>query len=267
MTDYGIGEQLTRARLSRNITIEEAEQGTRISGRFLQALEQERFEKIPAPVFAKGFLRSYAQFLGLNPQALLALYPQTGNIKAARSEIIGEKKTIKNSLTKLRKAGASEIIGGNEQIGPLAKLRSGGAGVIFRRKIGKGNLIRNLSGRVFLTILLIIIVGSGIFVAIREYTHPGPDNYQTNVSSATNSPTPITAVSTTDEIEKGIIPNVVGQDTTTAQEAIKAAGFVAKNLKDHNLDYPEGVVFDQSPPPGIELAPGRTITIMTSMGP
>ena len=70
MTKYGIGEQLTRARLSRNLTIEEAEQGTRISGRFLQALEQERFEKIPAPVFAKGFLRSYAQFLGLDPQAL-----------------------------------------------------------------------------------------------------------------------------------------------------------------------------------------------------
>ena len=52
MTKYGIGEQLTRARLSRNLTIEEAEQGTRISGRFLQALEQERFDKIPAPVFA-----------------------------------------------------------------------------------------------------------------------------------------------------------------------------------------------------------------------
>ena len=92
MTKYGIGEQLTRARLSRNLTIEEAEQGTRISGRFLQALEQERFEKIPAPVFAKGFLRSYAQFLGLNPQALLALYPKETDAQPARSEIIGEKK-------------------------------------------------------------------------------------------------------------------------------------------------------------------------------
>ncbi len=60
---------------------------------------------------------------------------------------------------------------------------------------------------------------------------------------------------------------MVGQDTTKAQEAIKAAGLVTKNLQDHNVDYPKGVVFDQSPPPGIELAPGRTITIMTSMGP
>ena len=137
MTEYGIGEQLTRARLSRNLTIEEAEEGTRISGRFLQALEQERFEKIPAPVFAKGFLRSYAQFLGLNPQALLALYPQETNIKPARSGIIGEKKSIQNSLTKLRKSGSSAIIGGNEQIGPLSKLKNGGAGVIFRRQIGR----------------------------------------------------------------------------------------------------------------------------------
>ena len=267
MTDYGIGEQLTRARHSRNLTIEEVEQGTRISGRFLQALEQERFEKIPAPVFAKGFLRSYAQFLGLNPQALLALYPQTENIKSARSKIIGEQKAIQDSLTKLRNAGATKIIGGNEQIGPMAKLRSGGAGVILRRKIEKGHLLRNVSGRVLLTILLIVIVGSGIFVALRENTQAGPDNYQTSVSSVANSPTPTTEVSTTVEIKKGIIPNVVGQDITTAKEAIEAAGFVAKNLQDHNLDYPEGIVFDQSPPPGIELPPGRTITIMTSIGP
>jgi len=267
MTKYGIGEQLTRARLSRNLTIEEAEQGTRISGRFLQALEQEKFEKIPAPVFAKGFLRSYAQFLGLNPQALLALYPQETDTKPARSEIIGEKKLIRNSLTKLRNAGGSEIIGGNKQVGPLNKLRNGGAGVIFRRKMGRGNLLRKLSGRVLLTILLLIIVGSGIFVAIRENTQSGPENYQANISSIENSPTPITEVSANVEIKKGIIPNVVGQDTTAAQEVIKAAGFVTKNLQDHNVDYPKGVVFDQSPPPGIELAPGRTITIMTSMGP
>ena len=170
-------------------------------------------------------------------------------------------------MKKLRNAGASEIIGGNEQIGPLNKLRSGGAGVIFRRQMGKGNVLRKLSGRALLTILLLIIVGSGIFVVVRENTQSGPENYQANISTIENSPTPITEASATVKINKGIIPNVVGQDTEAAKEAITAAGFVTKNLQDHNVDYPKGVVFDQSPPPGIELAPGRTITIMTSMGP
>ena len=104
-------------------------------------------------------------------------------------------------------------------------------------------------------------------MVVRENTQSGPENYQANISTIENSPTPITEVSATVKINKGIIPNVVGQDTEAAKEAITAAGFVTKNLQDHNGDYPKGVVFDQSPPPGIELAPGRTITIMTSTGP
>jgi cytoskeleton protein RodZ len=71
-----IGYRLVRAREARGLTLEDAERDTRISRRYLEALEDEQFERIPAPVYARGFLRSYAQYLGMDPQELLALFPR-----------------------------------------------------------------------------------------------------------------------------------------------------------------------------------------------
>lgn len=71
-----IGSRLVRAREARGLTLEDAERDTRISRRYLEALESEQFEVIPAPVYARGFLRSYSQYLGMDPQELLTLFPR-----------------------------------------------------------------------------------------------------------------------------------------------------------------------------------------------
>src|SRR5690606_12019062 len=71
-----LGSLLTRAREARGLTLEDAERDTRISRRYLHALENEQFEVIPAPVYARGFLRSYSQYLGLDPQEMLMLFPR-----------------------------------------------------------------------------------------------------------------------------------------------------------------------------------------------
>ncbi len=70
-----LGETLQRARLARGVTLEEAERTTRISRRYLEALENENFGLLPAPVYARGFLRTYARYLGLEPSDLLPLFP------------------------------------------------------------------------------------------------------------------------------------------------------------------------------------------------
>lgn len=70
-----LGSRLIRAREARGLTLEDAERDTRISRRYLEALESERFEVIPAPVYARGFLRSYSQYLGEDPQELIHLFP------------------------------------------------------------------------------------------------------------------------------------------------------------------------------------------------
>lgn len=71
-----LGEWLSRAREARGLTLHDAERDTRISRRYLQALESGELDVIPAPVYARGFLRSYSQYLGLDPQEAMARYPR-----------------------------------------------------------------------------------------------------------------------------------------------------------------------------------------------
>jgi hypothetical protein len=68
MTD--IGSQLRAAREAQGLTLEQAFKGTRIKGSFLEAIEANQFDALPGPVQARGFVRSYGNFLGLDGEHL-----------------------------------------------------------------------------------------------------------------------------------------------------------------------------------------------------
>ena len=68
------GERLKRERELREVTPEEIASATRIAPRFLDALENEVWEKLPGGVFNRGFVRSIARYLGLDEEAFLAEY-------------------------------------------------------------------------------------------------------------------------------------------------------------------------------------------------
>lgn len=70
----GIGDALRGAREDQGRTLEEAARATRVRVDFLEALEAERFEAIGGDVYAKGFLRTYARWLNLDPEPLLETY-------------------------------------------------------------------------------------------------------------------------------------------------------------------------------------------------
>ena len=72
MSGLVIGEALIRAREAHGRSLDGAERDTGITRRYLQALEDERFDLIPAPVYRRGFLRSYCRYLGIDPAPLLA---------------------------------------------------------------------------------------------------------------------------------------------------------------------------------------------------
>ncbi len=66
------GEWLRRERERRGITLEEIAEATKIGKRYLEAFERERVDVIPrAPIFARGFLRQYAEYVGLDPEEVL----------------------------------------------------------------------------------------------------------------------------------------------------------------------------------------------------
>jgi cytoskeletal protein RodZ len=66
-----IGQKLKQAREAKRITLEKAFEGTRIRIPYLQALEADDLSAMPSPVQARGYLRNYAEFLGLNFDQLL----------------------------------------------------------------------------------------------------------------------------------------------------------------------------------------------------
>jgi cytoskeleton protein RodZ len=69
-----IGEKLRSAREAQGRTIQEASAATRVKSSYLEALEAERFGELGGNVYAKGFIRSYAGYLGLDPAPLLEEY-------------------------------------------------------------------------------------------------------------------------------------------------------------------------------------------------
>jgi len=68
------GERLKRERELREVKLEEVASATRIAPRFLEALENEQWEKLPGGVFGRGFVRSIARYLGLSEEDLLSEY-------------------------------------------------------------------------------------------------------------------------------------------------------------------------------------------------
>ncbi|MFC1631841.1 helix-turn-helix domain-containing protein [Candidatus Omnitrophota bacterium] len=69
-----IGEKLRQARLEQNLTLEEVYRQTKVHPQVLEALEQDRAHNFLSFVYIKGFLRKYAQFLGLDVDQLLKQY-------------------------------------------------------------------------------------------------------------------------------------------------------------------------------------------------
>jgi len=74
MARGNFGELLKREREMREVSMEELTKATRISTRFLLALENEEWEKLPGGVFGRGFVRTIARYLGLDEESLLGEY-------------------------------------------------------------------------------------------------------------------------------------------------------------------------------------------------
>ena len=85
MGDFG--QSLKEAREQKGVSLEEVEEVTRIRQKFLQALEEGNYGALPAETYVKGFLRTYAMYLELDPEEVMALYEGRENEgKAALSQ-------------------------------------------------------------------------------------------------------------------------------------------------------------------------------------
>ena len=71
---FEIGNSLREARLRQGLDLTDVERATKIRPKYLRALEDEQFEVLPAQTYVKGFLSTYAEFLGLDGQLYVDEY-------------------------------------------------------------------------------------------------------------------------------------------------------------------------------------------------
>ncbi len=81
MASFGIGAKLRQERVGRGLTIDDVARVTRISPRYLEAIEADHFDKLPGLVFVRNFVRQFAMSLNLDPEPLMAELPRLDEAK------------------------------------------------------------------------------------------------------------------------------------------------------------------------------------------
>jgi cytoskeletal protein RodZ len=106
-----LGELLRKAREAKGLSLAQVEEATKIRSAYLQALEEENYERLPPPTYVKGFLKNYARYLELDPPQVLALYagPATTELAAPVPVMLNEP-LLPLGLRKLRLLGVALLI-------------------------------------------------------------------------------------------------------------------------------------------------------------
>src|SRR5215203_319960 len=82
-----LGEKLRQAREERGISISEVAEQTRISPMYLESIENDNYKPLPGGIFNKGFVRSYAKYVGIDENEALQDYAQ---LIAANEQFVEE---------------------------------------------------------------------------------------------------------------------------------------------------------------------------------
>ncbi len=77
-----LGEKLRKLRNDSRTSLQEVSKATRIQAKYLESLENGEYGKLPADVYVRGFLRSYARYLNIDEQVFIRLYERERNIQA-----------------------------------------------------------------------------------------------------------------------------------------------------------------------------------------
>lgn len=105
-----VGELLKREREAQEKTIEEVAKVTKMSGQTLAALEDDRFSALPAPVYVKGHLRTYARYLGLDEDEIVQKYMRFTQQQEQDSDELDEWDAVELELAEQKKTAGRRWI-------------------------------------------------------------------------------------------------------------------------------------------------------------
>jgi cytoskeletal protein RodZ len=252
-----LGRVLFQARVGRGLTIEDAERDTRISKRYLEALEREDFSAFPAPFYARAFLRTYAQYLGLEAAQLLAALPH-----ARLEPEVSPLPEISRPTT----SGFSI----NWVVAGIVVLFLLAAGLLLYRSGSQGEGGGLIPGR-----LTAVPTAEGALAGAVEVP-PAPVEPTVEGPPAESSPeeVPTAEAAPPEEVQgrpieptgPGLVPDFQGATLDAALAVLRDKGMRYVVIEVENKDVPQGLIFDQSPTPGSEVGDDDSVTLVVSRG-
>jgi cytoskeleton protein RodZ len=144
-----IGETLRRERLKRNLELDQISRELKIPAKFLEAIEAEHFDQLPAGVFAKSFVRQYATMLGLDAEDMVA--------------------EVHRMLTPELPPGAAPGEEVRESLGTVPELHIG-RGEEWDRVGDRRNWSSSLPA--FVLVVVVMLVCSGLYAFWQRERHP-----------------------------------------------------------------------------------------------
>jgi transcriptional regulator with XRE-family HTH domain len=225
MSTEELGKALTEGRIARGLTLHDVERDTRISRKYLQALEEGNLGVLPAPVYVRAFMRTYAQYLGLDARGLVQQLP------GAKPE---------------------------PELPPLPDVsRQAGTPLVSASWL--------IAGVVVVLLLVVGLVlfwnrgGEG------ETMVSGPPTADQSIGEGGADPPLFGgAPPPTVEVEAGVVPDLETTHVLVALNALWEAGLRYLVIEVENDDVTEGTVFQQSPSPGTETREDTVVTLLVS---
>jgi cytoskeletal protein RodZ len=252
-----LGRVLFQARVARGLTIEDAERDTRISKRYLEALEREDFSAFPAPFYARAFLRTYAQYLGLDAAQLLAALPH-----ARLEPDVSPLPEISRPTT----PGFSI----NWVVAGIVVLFLLAAGLLLYRSGSEGEGGSLIPGRPTAAPTeeraqagTVEAPASPVEPTVES---PPVESSPEEVPTAEALPTQETQGRPIEPTGPGVVPDFEGAALDAALAVLGDKGMRYVVIEVENKDVPQGLVFDQSPTPGSELGDDESVTLVVSRG-
>jgi cytoskeletal protein RodZ len=92
----GLGDKLTKKRITLGYSIKDVEKAIHIRSKCIEAIENGRYDKLPPDVYVKGFIRSYAQYLNLDPVKVLKLYQKEKGLAESIKKASTKKSAMKS---------------------------------------------------------------------------------------------------------------------------------------------------------------------------
>lgn len=170
-----IGETLERRRVEKGLSFKEVEEATKIRSRYLQGLESEDYASLPDAVYVRGFLKTYANFLGLDGEALANDFREKRaprqERRMAQQQSVGGYAGGRRSNRKSGSKGGGDDDGGFER--PLVS--AGGLAGTNRRRVSGATV-----ATVAIALLVLAAVIGGLYLIGRTATGAGVPGGQPN---------------------------------------------------------------------------------------